>query len=206
MRQEFNVFDLWARAYTDRHVFGLEMPVTWYPAFDGGFIVLFIPLTMRYWAWQLARGRASTELTKIGWGGVMGAAGMASLAIASMIAMHGGHPGIGWGVACFALCSLGFIYNWPTTLALCSRAAPASIGGLIMGVAFLTAFVSNYLSGWIGAYYEQMTPAAFWGMQAAISAATAALTLVFYRPLARVLYPRLDPNRSSDGGAVRPKV
>ncbi len=190
--QEFNVFDLWARAYTDRHVFGLEMPVTWYPAFDGGFIVLFIPLTMRYWAWQLARGRASTELTKIGWGGVMGAAGMASLAIASMIAMHGGHPGIGWGVACFALCSLGFIYNWPTTLALCSRVAPASIGGLIMGVAFLTAFVSNGLSGWIGAYYEQMTPAAFWWMQAAISAATAVLTLVFYRPLARVLYPKAD--------------
>ena len=187
--QEFNVFNLWARAYTDRHVFGFEMPVTWYPAFDGGFVVIFTPLAMRFWSWQTARGTASTELTKIGWSGAMGAVGMLSLVAASMIAAQGGRPGIGWGVACFALFSLGFIYNWPTTLALCSRAAPPAIGGLIMGVAFLTAFASNYLSGVIGAQYERMTPLAFWLMHSAISAATAIAVLIFYRPLRRILYP-----------------
>jgi POT family proton-dependent oligopeptide transporter len=187
--QEFNVFTLWARAYTDRHVLGWEMPVTWYPAFDGGFIVILTPLAMRYWAWQIERGAASTELTKIGWSGVIGAVAFSALAVASVIAAGGGRPGIGWGVFCFAACGLGFIYNWPTTLALCSRVAPAAIGGVIMGVAFLTAFVSGYASGWIGAYYEKMTPLSFWLMHAAISAAGALLTLIFYRPLRRILYP-----------------
>jgi POT family proton-dependent oligopeptide transporter len=187
--QEFNVFNLWARAYTDRHVFGWEMPVTWYPAFDGGFIVAFTPLAMRYWTWQIERGKASSELTKIGWSGAMGAAGMLSLAAASFLAGHGGHPGIGWGLFCFAMFGIGFIYNWPTTLALCSRVAPPALGGVIMGVAFLTAFVSNYLSGVIGSYYERMTPVGFWLMHAAIAASAPVLVAILYRPLARVLYP-----------------
>ena len=187
--QEFNVFNLWARTYTDRHILGFEMPVTWYPSFDGLFIVGFIPVAMRYWAWQIRRGRGTTELTKIGWSGLMGAVGMLALVAASWIAAHGGKPGIGWGVFCFAAFALGFIYNWPTTMALCSRVSPPALGGVIMGVVFLTSFVSNYLSGWIGSYYEKMAPQDFWLMHAAIAAAGSVLMFVFYRPLNRLLNP-----------------
>ncbi|MBU2135956.1 MAG: peptide MFS transporter [Alphaproteobacteria bacterium] len=187
--QEFNVFNLWARTYTDRHVLGLEMPVTWYPSFDGLFIVAFTPLAMRYWAWQISRGKGTTDLAKIGWSGVHGAIGMLALVAASLIAAAGGKPGIGWGVFCFAMFSWGFLYNWPTTLALCSRMAPAAIGGTIMGVAFLTAFVSNYGSGLLGSLYEKMTPATFWLMHAGISLLGAVLVWIFYRPLNRVLNP-----------------
>ena len=177
--QEFNVFNLWARTYTDRHVLGFEMPVTWYPSFDGLFIVAFTPLAMRWWGRQIRRGKATTELTKMGWSGVMGAAGMLSLAAASMIAAHGGRPGIGWGVFCFAMFGLGFIYNWPTLLALCSRVSPPALSGLIMGVAFLTGAVANYLAGWIGSYYEKLAPETFWLIQAGIAGAGALLVLAF---------------------------
>jgi POT family proton-dependent oligopeptide transporter len=187
--QEFNVFNLWARAYTDRHVFGFEMPVTWYPAFDGLFIVAFTPLAMRWWGLQIRRGRGTTELAKIGWSGAIGGVGMLALAGASYLAAHGGRPGVGWGVFCFAAFGLGFIYNWPTILALCSRVAPPSLGGVIMGVAFLTGCIANYLAGWIGSYYEALAPMTFWLIQAGIAGAGALLVLAFYRPLKRVLYP-----------------
>lgn len=186
--QEFNVFDLWAQATTDQHLLGFDMPVSWYPAFDGFFIVVLIPLCMRYWTWQAQRGRGTTELTKIGWSGLMGAAGMLALVAASALAAHGARPSMGWGVFCFAAFSLGFIYNWPTAMALCSRVAPPAIGGLIMGVLFLTSFVSGYMSGWLGAFYETMPATAFWAVQAAISAATTLLVWAFYRPLAAILY------------------
>ena len=95
------------------------------------------------------------------------------------------------GVFCFAMFGIGFIYNWPTTLALCSRVAPPALGGVIMGVpAFLTGAVANNLSGVIGSYYEKMTPQAFWLMHAGIAASGALLVLVFYRPLARILYSK----------------
>jgi POT family proton-dependent oligopeptide transporter len=186
--QEFNVFDLWAQATTDQHIFGFTMPVSWYPAFDGLFVVILIPLCMRYWAWQTRRGAGTTELTKIGWSGLMGAAGMLALVAASAIAHHGGRPGAGWGVFCFAAFALGFVYSWPTSMALCSRVAPAAIGGVIMGMLFLTSFVTNYLSGWLGAYYEKMSAEQFWGLHAAISAATTVLIWLSYRPLVAILY------------------
>ena len=185
--QEFNVFNIWARSYTDLGVFGFQMPVTWYPAFDGFFIVILTPLAMRYWAWQLQRGKPTSELSKIGWSGLFGALGMLSLVAASLIAAAGGKPGIGWGVACFALCSWGFIYNWPTTLALCSRVAPPAVSGVIMGVAFFGAFLTNYAAGLIGTYYEKMTPATFWGLHAVIALAGSLLVLLCYRPLSRAL-------------------
>lgn len=188
--QEFDVFNLWARTYTDRHIFGFEMPVTWYPAFDGLFIVAFTPLVLRFWAAQARRGKPSTDLARIGWSGVMGALGMGALAVASMIAAAGGKPGVGWGVFCFAMFGLGFIYNWPTTLALCSRLAPKALGGVIMGIAFLTAFVSNFLAGWLGAYYEKMSPQNFWLLHAAIAVAGALLVFACYRPLNAALQPR----------------
>ncbi|MBR7619525.1 peptide MFS transporter [Phenylobacterium sp. 20VBR1] len=187
--QEFNVMTLWYRATTDRHILGFETPVTWLPSLDGLFIVGFTPIVMRLWANQAAKGTEPSDLAKIGWGSVMGAAGMGCLMIASLIFAAGGKPSLLWSVACFALFGLGFIFQWPTTLALCSRAAPAAIGGVIMGVAFLTAFVSNYLSGWLGGFYEKMTPFNFWGLHAAISLAGAVGILLFIRPLNRILQP-----------------
>jgi POT family proton-dependent oligopeptide transporter len=41
--------------------------------------------------------------------------------------------------------------------------------------------------GWLGALYERMTPAAFWGMHAAIGAAGGVAVLVFGRAVSRAL-------------------
>ena len=190
--QEFNVLILWARTYTDLNLFGYQMPETMLPSFDGFFIVIFTPLAMRYWAWQVARGKGTTDLAKIGWSCIMGAVGMLALVVASWIAAQGGKPSVGWPIFCYAIFALSFIYNWPTALALCSRSAPAAIGGIIMGVAFLTAFVSNYGAGLIGSYYEKMTPANFWLLHAAITAAGGVLVWLLYKPLARILHPEAE--------------
>ena len=185
--QEFNVFNLWARAQTDRHAFGFEMPVTWFPAFDGLFIVVLTPVVLRLWAWERARGSAQSDLARIGIGSCMGAVGMLALVAASMIAASGGRPGLGWGVFCFLMFGLGFIYTWPPTLALCSRNAPAAVGGVIMGMAFLQGFIANSLAGWIGSQYETMSATQFWFLQAVISGAGGLLIFAFLRPINRAL-------------------
>ena len=53
----------------------------------------------------------------------------------------------------------------------------------------MTLFVSNTIIGWIGGFYEKMTPAAFWGMHAAIGAAGGLLVLLFGSRLSRTLEP-----------------
>ena len=57
----------------------------------------------------------------------------------------------------------------------------------LMGLTFLTLFISNNLIGWIGTFYEHMTPLAFWGLHAAIAAVGGTLVLLFGRALARIL-------------------
>ena len=60
----------------------------------------------------------------------------------------------------------------------------------MMGICFLTLFVANNLIGWIGTFYEQMTPLAFWLLHAGIAAAGGILVLLFGPVLRRILEPR----------------
>jgi len=80
-----------------------------------------------------------------------------------------------------------FLYYWPTLLALVSRAAPAGLKATLMGVVFLTLFISNILIGWIGGFYAHMTPAQFWAMHAAIAAVGGLLAMLLNKPLTRQL-------------------
>jgi POT family proton-dependent oligopeptide transporter len=83
------------------------------------------------------------------------------------------------------LLGIGFLYYWPTLLALVSRAAPASIKATMMGCVFLTLFVSNMTIGRIGALYEHMTPAGFWTLNAAIAAVGGMAAFLLRKPLER---------------------
>jgi POT family proton-dependent oligopeptide transporter len=85
------------------------------------------------------------------------------------------------------LLGIGFLYYWPTLLALVSRAAPATIKATLMGAVFLTLFTGNFVIGWLGGFYERMTPAGFWGMHAGIAAIGGVLALALARPLKRAL-------------------
>jgi len=82
---------------------------------------------------------------------------------------------------------VAFLYYWPTLLALVSRAAPAKANATMMGIAFLTLFISNNIIGWIGRFYEQMSPTSFWVMHAAIAATGGVLILLFGRRLGHAL-------------------
>ena len=66
--------------------------------------------------------------------------------------------------------SLAFLHYWPTLLALISRAAPARVNAAMMGFAFMSLFIFNSLSGWLGSFYERMSSLAFWTLHVAISA------------------------------------
>jgi POT family proton-dependent oligopeptide transporter len=82
---------------------------------------------------------------------------------------------------------VAFLYYWPTAMALVSRAAPPALKSTLMGLLFMSFFVSDIALGWIGVFYDTMSPAAFWGLHAAIAAAGAVLSMLLARPLNRIL-------------------
>ena len=92
-----------------------------------------------------------------------------------------------WPFLACAIQGIAFLYYWPTLLALVSRAAPAKLNATMMGVAFMSLFVSNNLIGWVGGFYEKMRPIEFWAMHVAIPATGGVLVMLFGRGLTRAL-------------------
>jgi proton-dependent oligopeptide transporter, POT family len=62
------------------------------------------------------------------------------------------------------------------------------VNATLMGLVFMSLFISNNLIGWIGGFYEKMTPAQFWALHAAIAVCGGLLVLLFGRRLSRTLY------------------
>jgi len=57
----------------------------------------------------------------------------------------------------------------------------------MMGCAFAALFIGTTTMGWVGSYYDQMSNAAFWTLDAAIGLAGATIAFIVRGPLARGL-------------------
>ena len=186
--QLFNVNPIWIQQHVRAEVGSFRIPVPWYQSLNSLFSIVGVPLVFWIWRYQASRRREPDELAKIGIGAWMAAASNLIL-VAAIIASGNASIHPMWPFLYSALLGISFLYYWPTLLALVSRAAPAKVNATLMGLAFMSLFISNNLIGWIGGFYEKMTPAQFWTMHAAIGAMGGLLVVLFGRRLSRVLHP-----------------
>jgi POT family proton-dependent oligopeptide transporter len=186
--QLYNVNPIWIQQHVALDVGSFRLPVPWYQSINSVFSILGVPLVFWIWRHQALRRREPGDLAKIGTGAWIAAA--SNLILVAAIFASGGSP---VHPICPFLYSAGlgisFLYYWPTLLALVSRAAPAKVNATLMGLAFMSLFISNNLIGWIGGFYEKMRPAEFWAMHAAIAAGGGLLVVLFGRRLSRALHP-----------------
>ena len=189
-----NVLPVWLQEHGNMHAGSFEVPIPWFQSIDPLFSIVGLPLLFALWAWQgRGSGREPTEMIKIACGGFI--CGGANLILVAAIAAYGSGKVLWvWPFLFCAVQGLGFMYMWPPLLALVSRCAPPKINSTMMGASFLTLFVANNLIGWIGTFYEKMTPVAFWTLHAGIGAAGGFLALLFAQSFGRIL----EPGPSSD--------
>lgn len=186
--QIFNVSSIWIQQHVALDLGGFRIPVPWFQSINSVFSIASVPLLFWIWRQQALRGREPNELAKIGTGAFLAAA--SNLIPVAAIFLSGAglvHPL--WPFIYSAGLGISFLYYWPTLLALVSRAAPAKMNATLMGLAFMSLFIANTLVGWIGGFYEKMTPAQFWTMHAAIAIVGGVLVVLFGRHLSRLLHP-----------------
>ena len=185
-----NVLPVWLEQHADMGTGGFLVPIPWFQSIDPLFSILCVPLLFTLWRWQ-GRGTGSepSELRKIAGGAFI--CGGANLILVAAIAAYGSSkvPWI-WPFLYCAIQGVGFMYFWPPFLALVSRTAPPKINATMMGGAFLVLFVANNLIGWIGTFYEQLGPTAFWTLHAAIGAIGGVLAWGFSGTFGRILEPQ----------------
>jgi POT family proton-dependent oligopeptide transporter len=185
-----NVLPVWLEQHADMGAGSFQVPIPWFQSIDPLFSILCVPLLFTLWRWQ-GRGRGSepSELRKIGTGAFI--CGGANLILVAAIAAYGSAKVLWvWPFLFCAVQGVGFMYFWPPFLALVSRAAPPKVNATMMGGAFLVLFVANNLIGWIGTFYEQLGPVAFWALHAGIGAAGGVLAFIYSGSVGRILEPR----------------
>lgn len=183
-----NVLPVWLQAHADLNAGSFRIPIEWFYSIDPLASILSVPLLFALWNRQARSGGEPNALTKIAIGSFI--CGSGYLVLIGAITLSPGRVLWLWPVLFCAVQGVGFMYFWPTLLALVSRVAPPKINATMMGVCFLTLFVANNLIGRIGTYYEKMTPTGFWALHAAIGAAGGIIMLLCSRGLAPILEPQ----------------
>ena len=197
--QIMNVGMVWINDAVDLSTPLGAVPVAWFNSIDSFVSIIAVPPLVLLWARQARRGNEPDDVAKIGIGAALCAASAGLLALGALMAGNG-KASILVPVAAWTGMGVAFLYYWPPYLALISRAAPAKVNGTLMGVAFISLFVGNIVIGWVGTFYEKLTPARFWTLDASIAAIGAIIVLILGRPLSRAfatLPSKQDP--SSEG-------
>jgi len=184
--QNTNLGLVWIDHSVDLDLWGFHVPVAWFNSIDPLASIVFVPPLFALWRYQARRGREPDDLGKIATGAWITVLANGLLVASCLLAPRSAL----WVPLVYdILLGICFLYYWPTLLALVSRAAPARIKATLMGAVFLSLFIGYFIIGWLGGFYERMTPAAFWGMEAAIAAVGGVLALTLRRPLLRALSP-----------------
>ncbi len=175
--QVWNTYPLWIKARVDREILDMIVPITWFQSIDTLAVLLFAPVILWLWKRQASRKTEPSDLNKIAIGCTV--FGCACLWLGySEIASPNNKINLLYPVIFHLISSVGFLYTSPTILALVSRTAPASVNAALVGCYYLAIFFGGIFSGWLGRFYELLSPSNFWFMHGAIVASGTLLILV----------------------------
>jgi POT family proton-dependent oligopeptide transporter len=182
--QNSNIGQIWIKSRVDLMAFGFVIPPPWFNAINSAVSIAMVPVLLALWQRQSKRGHEPREIAKIATGAFITVLANLVLVLGSLLPAPVSPL---FSVFYETLLGIGFLYYWPTLLALVSRLAPPSLKATLMGCVFLTLSVSNITIGNLGALYTHMTPAAFWSLEAAVAGVGGVLAFVLRKPLERLL-------------------
>lgn len=182
--QNSNIALIWTESSVDLDLLGFHVPVAWFNSIDPLVSIIAVPFLLVLWRRQAAGKGEPGEVAKIGTGAWI--ACVANLLLVAGCALTNRVPVL-VPVLYDVLLGVGFLYYWPTLLALVSRAAPPRVRATLMGTVFLTLFIANFIVGWLGGFYERITPLQFWALHAVIAAVGGVLAMAFGKRLERAL-------------------
>ena len=175
----------WALESTERHIFGWEVPASWFQAVNPFMIFAFTPFINALWVRQGKKGKEPGSVAKMAIGCFYLAASFLFMVGAAYLG--GERVSMLWLVAMFALLTIGELYLSPIGLSLVTKVSPPRILSLMMGMWFLSSCFGGYLSGYLGIWWTRMSKAGFFSLLAVLAFATGLATWALLIPLKKAL-------------------
>jgi POT family proton-dependent oligopeptide transporter len=145
---------LFAERYTDRNLFGWEMPAGILQGLSSVYIILFAPLFSALWLFLGRRGKDPSMPVKFAAGLVMMGLGFLVMYIASGRVIAGQKVLPTWLAICYLVQMWGDLCLGPVGLSSMTKLAPPRLVGQVMGVWFLSLALGNNLAGQLASEYD----------------------------------------------------
>jgi POT family proton-dependent oligopeptide transporter len=175
-----NVF---AYKYTDRTIFGWEVPATWFQSLNPVYVVLLAPVFSKLWI-KLAEGRKEPSTpAKFVWALVLLAAGYVVMLLGAMKMGTGVKVGMIYLTVAYAAFTMGELCLSPVGLSLVTKLAPVQFVGTLMGIWKLANAAANKLAGVYSSYFEKISNEAFFGGLVAAPLVAAFILLLIMKPI-----------------------
>jgi POT family proton-dependent oligopeptide transporter len=134
-----------------------------FQSFNPMFIVLLTPIIVGWFAFLNKKGKEPSSPAKIGIGMIITGLAyivmlIAAIGLPSMLSLDGGSSSITvsvyWLMGTYFTLTLAELHLSPMGLSFVSKVAPPKMKGLMMGGWFGATAVGNYLSGFVGRFYQ----------------------------------------------------
>lgn len=177
--QVWNTYNLWVENHVRLQYGHWVMPVPWLQSLDGLAPFVLIPPVLMLWHWQARHHREPSEFAKAAIGCFIFALATAWLGTAVWVYGENGRASLVWPIVFHLVSNLGWVYFAPTMSALYTRLAPPTVNATMLGIYSLSVTMGSFVSGRLGALYEQVPADTFWMIHAAIVASCGVFILAF---------------------------
>src|SRR5215475_9405402 len=158
--------NLFAKDFTNRNLFGFEVPFEWLQVVNSFFVVALAPVFAWIWTALAARGTSPSSPAKFSAGLFFAGLGFLIMVLPVRSVVAGGgvlKVSMMWLTVSYILQTFGELSLSPVGLSSMTKLAPAKFGGQMMGVWFLAASLGNLIAGIVGGdvdpeKLEVMTP------------------------------------------------
>jgi POT family proton-dependent oligopeptide transporter len=155
--------NLFADRYTDRNIFGWEMPAGVMQNINPLFIIIFAPVLAALWIHLGKRNMDLSSPAKFAFGLVFMGIGFLVLFFASQYVVAGEKVLPTWLVFTFLFHTFGELCLSPVGLSSMSKLAPTRFVGQALGVWFLATAIGNNMAGQIAGEFDATNVAAMPG-------------------------------------------
>lgn len=184
---------LFANDFTDRNLFGFEIPATWFQSVNSAFIILFSPVFAALWIMLAKRNIDLSSPAKFALGLALAGVGFLVMVFAAnRVVASGGSVLVSpwWLIISYMFQTMGELFISPVGLSSMTKLAPRRYVGQMMGIWFLATSVGNLVAGLVGGHVDptklDQTPLVFTGTAIALFGATVILALMIV-PIRRMM-------------------
>ena len=170
-QQAGSSLNLFAKAFTNRHLGALAVPASWVQSINAVGIVVLGPVFA--WIWTRRSGRWPSSPIKFALGLLFAALGFLLLVPASRMAQavpgQVSRVGMGWLGGVYLMHTIGELCLSPVGLSYVSKLAPKHMSSQLMGAWFFATGLGSYLAGKAAGFMDSVPLWKIYGFGAAVA-------------------------------------